>query len=234
MYKKIKSSLLYQGLFIISLGIAIITGSLIWNINDTGYQSKSFATHNISIQTGLNESELHDIAKSIRAYFNSSQEFLDVSFPSYPEYKVFNEKEVAHMKDVKHIIRYVYGFFLFSLIYVFIFIISYAISNNEYKRRLLDLISLSAFCTLLLITLFSLGMLFAFNKMFLLFHLISFNNDYWILDPYTDYLLILYPYPFWFNVCIRVAIMIVVPLLILIPVPWLLKRKIKIAWPISH
>jgi integral membrane protein (TIGR01906 family) len=53
-------------------------------------------------------------------------------------------------------------------------------------------------------------MLFAFEQMFLLFHLISFNNDDWILNPSTDYLLMMYPLPFWFSVSARVGIMIII------------------------
>ena len=46
----------------------------------------------------------------------------------------------------------------------------------------------------------------SFEQLFLLFHQLSFANDLWILNPYTDYLLILFPGGFWFDATMRVAL----------------------------
>ena len=36
-----------------------------------------------------------------------------------------------------------------------------------------------------------------FNAFFTQFHVISFANDFWLLDPATDYLIMLFPGEFW-------------------------------------
>ena len=46
----------------------------------------------------------------------------------------------------------------------------------------------------------------SFQQLFLLFHQLSFANDLWILNPHTDYLLILFPGGFWFDATMRVAL----------------------------
>ncbi len=44
-----------------------------------------------------------------------------------------------------------------------------------------------------------LGALFAFDQLFLQFHLLSFANDFWLLDPTRDYLIMLFPQGFWYD-----------------------------------
>jgi integral membrane protein (TIGR01906 family) len=44
-----------------------------------------------------------------------------------------------------------------------------------------------------------LGMLLGFDQLFLQFHLISFTNEFWQLDPSKDYLIMLFPQGFWYD-----------------------------------
>ena len=47
-----------------------------------------------------------------------------------------------------------------------------------------------------------LGMLLNFDRLFLRFHLLSFTNKLWILDPARDYLIMLFPQGFWYDAAI--------------------------------
>jgi integral membrane protein (TIGR01906 family) len=40
---------------------------------------------------------------------------------------------------------------------------------------------------------------FGFERLFILFHLVSFTNEYWILDPARDYLIRLFPGGFFYD-----------------------------------
>jgi integral membrane protein (TIGR01906 family) len=44
-----------------------------------------------------------------------------------------------------------------------------------------------------------------FDALWTRFHQIAFRNDLWLLDPRTDYLIMLFPEPFWFTATIRMA-----------------------------
>ena len=46
----------------------------------------------------------------------------------------------------------------------------------------------------------------AFDALFLLFHRVSFANDFWQLDPRTDYLVLLFPQGFWFDATMWAAL----------------------------
>ena len=41
--------------------------------------------------------------------------------------------------------------------------------------------------------------LFGFERFFLIFHLVSFSNEYWMLDPARDYLIRLFPGGFFYD-----------------------------------
>jgi integral membrane protein (TIGR01906 family) len=46
-----------------------------------------------------------------------------------------------------------------------------------------------------------------FTELFVRFHELSFRNDFWMLDPRRDYLVILFPEGFWLDVTLRIAAM---------------------------
>jgi integral membrane protein (TIGR01906 family) len=45
-----------------------------------------------------------------------------------------------------------------------------------------------------------------FDNLFLEFHLLSFDNNLWILDPTKDNLLMMFPQGFWYDSAIRLAL----------------------------
>jgi integral membrane protein (TIGR01906 family) len=44
-----------------------------------------------------------------------------------------------------------------------------------------------------------------FDALWTRFHQIAFRNDLWQLDPTRDYLIMLFPEPFWFTATLRMA-----------------------------
>ncbi len=51
-----------------------------------------------------------------------------------------------------------------------------------------------------------LGTLLGFDQLFLQFHLLSFANDFWQLDPTRDYLIMLFPQGFWYDATLFCAL----------------------------
>ena len=51
------------------------------------------------------------------------------------------------------------------------------------------------------------GIALNFNRLFHLFHIISFSNEFWMLDPASDYLIMLFPQGFWFDATLFSALL---------------------------
>ena len=71
-----------------------------------------------------------------------------------------------------------------------------------------------------------LGTLVGFDRLFLAFHLISFSNDLWQLDPRRDYLIAMFPQGFFLDATLLIALAIIVQSTALVAVPtYLMKRR---------
>jgi integral membrane protein (TIGR01906 family) len=79
--------------------------------------------------------------------------------------------------------------------------------------------------TLLLIVLAGAGVAINFSQLWRLFHLLSFTNELWMLDPSKDYLIMLVPEGFWFDAVIFVAVMIVAGAIIAGAAGWVYLKK---------
>jgi integral membrane protein (TIGR01906 family) len=78
--------------------------------------------------------------------------------------------------------------------------------------------------TLVLMLALGLVIIFNFDQFFLKFHLLSFANDFWMLDPTKDYLIMLFPQGFWYDAALCCVIATVAGAIILGGVGWWLKR----------
>ena len=59
--------------------------------------------------------------------------------------------------------------------------------------------------TVVLLLLAGLLSLVDFTQAFIAFHEMAFSNDLWMLDPRTDYLVMIFPEGFWFDAVMRIA-----------------------------
>ena len=60
--------------------------------------------------------------------------------------------------------------------------------------------------TLALMLALGLGIFLGFDQLFWQFHIISFTNELWQLDPSTDYLIMLFPRDFWYDAAVFCAL----------------------------
>ena len=89
-------------------------------------------------------------------------------------------------------------------------------------KNLLHSISRGGILTLLIFGALAIGSLFGFDKLFIYFHEISFNNDFWILDPRTDYLIAMFPQGFFFDTTMLIGFLIILFAILV----WLIPQKI--------
>ena len=79
--------------------------------------------------------------------------------------------------------------------------------------------------TLVVIIAMGVGILLDFDRFFLVFHLISFANNLWILDPSSDYLIMLFPQGFWFDAALFCTLATVLGTVVLGGWGWWYLRK---------
>ena len=204
-------------IFIIAVPLFLITASVTWAFNSPGLYNDGFEKYSISRISGITDSDLRQVGADIRSYINSGDEPLDVRTSILgTERDLFNDREVAHMKDVKQLVRGVYVLALASAVYLAaMVVIGFALHRGRFVADLAKRLAWGGGLTLVLLIVFGLVALVGFDSVFLKFHQLSFANDFWRLDPRTDYLVRIFPQDFWFDATLWVAIRAIFEALIL-------------------
>lgn len=193
-------------LFILCLPVLLLTASIAGAVNSLWLYKYGFEKYGVSQTTGLAPPELEKAAKGLIDYFNSGQENIDITVMKGGQPLVlFNEREVAHLRDVKGLFWMDYRVLLGTLVYALAYVcLSFFLWKD--RRRLAWGLVGGGGLTLLLVLAMGLGALFDFDWLFWQFHLISFANDFWLLDPTRDYLIMLFPQGFWYDVTLFCAL----------------------------
>lgn len=213
-------------LFVICVPVILLTASVTWAANSAWLYHYGFDKYDVGETTGLEQPELDKAADGLISYFNSGEEFIDVTVMKDGEpFQLFNERETGHLKDVKALFRLVYWLLLGTLIYGLLYVgISLFLWKD--KQRTAQGLVYGSGLTLVLMAAMGVVTLVDFNWFFYRFHLISFANDLWMLNPATDYLIMLFPQGFWFEAALFCVAVAVAGALILGGLGWwLLKRE---------
>jgi integral membrane protein (TIGR01906 family) len=121
---------------------------------------------------------------------------------------LFNEREIVHMEDVQKLMQAVFRVGALAGLYAALCAAGMLLWRRGAALRPLGRLLLwgagLTFGGLVLVASLS---LVDFSELFVRFHELSFRNDFWMLDPRTDYLVILFPEGFWLDVTLRIAAM---------------------------
>jgi hypothetical protein len=110
-------------LFILCLPVLLLAASVSVAANSLWLYKYGFEKYDISRETGLDSAELDKAARGLIGYFNSGDEYIDITVEKAGRpFSLFNEREVAHLKDVKGLFRLVYKVLLGSLVYALVYI----------------------------------------------------------------------------------------------------------------
>ena len=212
--------------------VFLIAGSVRLVINAPALYSYGFDRYNITAYTGIERDNLLDVAARIRTYFNDDSEYLivpttvrGVQVPS-----LYNEREILHMRDVKGLVRGVYWVQEASGLYLLAFIaFGLALYRRPFLAGLARYAGYGGGLTLGIVLLAGLGSLVGFDRLFLAFHLVSFANDLWQLDPTRDYLIAMFPEAFFFDATMLIAVAASVQAAVLVAIavalPWLWRPR---------
>ncbi len=199
-------STIARWLFILCLPLLLLSAAIAVAVNNPLLYSYGFNKYEISQSTGLEPAELDKAAAGLRDYFNSGDELISLTvLKDGQPFTLFNQREVTHLKDVKELFRLDYWLLAGASIYA----LGYAAVGffKNQRRRLARAAVAGSGLTLALMLALGLGTLLGFDELFWQFHIISFSNDFWLLDPTKDYLVMLFPQGFWYDTTVFCALL---------------------------
>ena len=204
-------------IFLLAIPLFLIASNVRWATNEMNLYEFGFDRYDIPTRTGIEKAELMRSGRQIRAYFNNSEELLDVRVQFRgQEVGLYNDREILHMKDVKGLVRVVYrGQEVLGIYILGYILVGFWLWRRAFFTRLARHVMWGGGLTIALVLLVGLASLVGFDRLFRVFHLLSFANDLWQLDPRRDYLLIMFPQGFFFWATVFIAMATVLEALLL-------------------
>lgn len=207
MYTRIFNIIL-QALFIICVPLLLITTNVRIILNSAIIYDYGFNKYKIEKYTGIEFEQLQVAGQQIRDYFNNDLDQITINISLHGDNvpNLFNEKEILHMYDVKQLVKMVYLVQLYSAILLSMGCV-FILFNPSTNGRILTLkyFSRGGMFTFSLVIAVSVLAIIGFDRLFLFFHLVSFSNELWILDPRHDYLIAMFPQGFFFDCTVAIA-----------------------------
>ncbi len=184
-------------IFVLCLPVMLFTASMAWGFNSLWLYEYGFNKFDVSRSTGIPETELNRSAAALIHYFNSNQEFIQVTIHAGgAPFLLFNKEEQEHFKDVKNLVRFDYKVLIGTLVFLLLFTF-WAIWGKTGRRRMLAWsIIWGAGLTLFLLVVLAVASVFDFSQLFIDLHRLIFTNNYWSAQ---GYMLLLFPGDFWFD-----------------------------------
>lgn len=172
-----------------------------WSFNKSFYKNE-YKKLNVAEYIGISEEDLNKTTIVLLGYIKGENKTLDIECRiNGITRSVFNDREKAHMQDVKNlydgaiIVRHV-SFVIFVLSFIYIGRSKELFIGYKYSLSLVGLII--AFLLLFCLMDFE-GFWLAFHHLFFPF------NDLYILDPRYDILVMMVPEGFFFDLCVLIV-----------------------------
>lgn len=191
-----------------------------------GYYEKEYEKYHVTEAVHMEMDDLLEVTEEMMAYLRGDREDLHVmTTVNGVSREFFNEREIAHMEDVRNL-------FLGGIMIrrICLAVAAICIGSLFFMKVRLKQVLPKCICI-------STGIFFAvicglaalistdFTKYFVIFHKIFFNNDLWLLDPATDLLINIVPEPFFVDTAARIAMVFGISMAVIFLISLLLMRK---------
>jgi integral membrane protein (TIGR01906 family) len=191
--------------FVLLLPLLIIGTSLRGLVTDRELMLRGFRDNQVATTTGLDDPQLQRIADAFVAYFQGPPGQIQMQVTAFGQSRpLFNDKEVAHMEDVQSLIQFFLRMQIVAAAAV-VLRLAVAIVSDRATAPIGRELLWSTGLMVALVVLVGVLSLMDFDALWTRFHQIAFRNDLWQLDPTRDYLIMLFPEPFWFTATLRMA-----------------------------
>ncbi|MBA7594154.1 hypothetical protein ES703_01092 [subsurface metagenome] len=165
------------GIFILCIPIFLVTSNLRWAVNEVRLYEYGFSKYDVSEETGLSDGELLEVAQELIHYVNTGEWGEDL--------EIFNDREVAHLKDVKGLIQLCYHLQEATFGYLIVFTLGgFFWQRKRFTPSLARMMAGGSILASALLLVVGIAALVNFQWLFGAFHRLFFSGDSWILSGY--------------------------------------------------
>ena len=190
------------------IGVLLLTSFQVAIYGDSQYRfyEREYKKYQVADSLNMTMDNIMDVTDQMKAYLIGNKAELSVITDVDGEIQdFFNEQDRFHMGEVKDL--FLGGLKIRNIMLVAVLLILILLAAR--KADLIKLLPRAYFVTLGITGVITvvLGGLFAsdFDKYFRIFHEIFFDNDQWMFDPATDYMIRMLPEGFFYDFVFRIG-----------------------------
>ena len=198
--------------FLVALPIFLVLSNVRIAASELAVYGYAFDRYDAEAVTGVGRADLDRAARDIVLYFRDDRDLLDIRVAvEGREQALFTPREVLHMRDVKELMGRAFSAQELALLYVVGYVsVVYLWARERSMRHLARLVALGGGLTVAAFALVAAAVVAGFDDLFRQFHVVSFSNDLWKLDPDRDRLIQMFPRGFWFDATLGVGMLTIV------------------------
>lgn len=209
-------------IFGLSIWIVIILGVIHVSSLDKEFYRDQYNKNEVAQNIGINEVELFKATAVLLDYLEGKRDDL-VVYASIDgiNKEVFNEKEKHHMIDVQ--VLFVNTIRIRNSALGLLGLIGAYLGFTKRKASIAILSRGFKEASMVLGVIFTFIVVYAvldFQSFWILFHKLLFSNDLWLLNPYTDNLILMVPLPFFFSLVSLILFRSVMALGLVFTIDW--------------
>lgn len=182
---------------------------------DLSFYEKEYAKYNVLEAVNMEMKDVLYVTDEMMDYLiDKREDLVVVTTVGGEEREFFNDREKAHMADVKNLFM---GGLMIRRIALALTVISIAIaviSKQNFKLIIPRAFEIGTAIFGVLVLIFGILAYNNFSELFVQFHLLFFDNDLWILNPATDLMINILPEGFFFDT-VKAIVLVFITLLVL-------------------
>jgi integral membrane protein (TIGR01906 family) len=191
-------------ILVICFPLLLISSALGILVNNIGTYNYIINEYKVTLVTAIDEQQLREIYQHWIDYYNHRADTPQFEYrDSRGEYhQLLSEKEVVHLQDVRGLMQLDYTVITVIFVLIIISALIMVLLDKTRWQYLARAIFRGGALTVGLFIIMIFLSICCFDQIFILFHQISFTNEFWILDPSRDYLIMMFPGGFFSDVVI--------------------------------
>ncbi|MBS3949536.1 MAG: TIGR01906 family membrane protein [Peptococcaceae bacterium] len=192
-------------LLAIAVFLFFLTAALHWVTFDLPFYELHLSALGVADDLQVDLPTLMGYVEALTEYLKGARPSPNVStVVRGQESLLYGVREIHHLEDVRHLFALSALIRNLSLLIVVVLLV-FVVCRGVWPRVIKVYAYASAGVVLLLVALAVMATI-NFNRVFTLFHLVSFSNDLWLLDPATENLIVMFPEPFFAAAASRIAV----------------------------
>ena len=171
--------------------------------SDFGFYQKEYEKYEIQETLPMEMDDIMDVTEKMMSYLREELSVMTTIDGERQDF--FNEQDRFHMGEVRDLFLGGFALRRYAAVILAAAVVLLLILKADLKRILPKAYEITVGVFLALVAALGIAIAVNFDRCFVIFHELFFDNDLWMFDPATDYMIRMLPEGFFFDMTLRIG-----------------------------